>query len=368
MKILLLGEYSNVHATLAEGLRALGHNVIVASDGDGWKDYRRDIDLRRPASGGRAAMAAYYLSLWKKFLSFRGYDIVQIINPVFIPLKAERIMPFYRFLRRYNRKIVMGAFGMDYYYIDACLDCRTFRYSDFNIGERIRHYPLGDAFIADWHEGEKGRLCRAVAEDSDKIVAGLYEYFASYVRAFPQKLSYIPFPIKPKADVHVDGSKEKVTFFAGVQKGKEEYKGTDVMLRALNRLAADFPERCVVEAVENLPFSEYRRRLRGSDVLLDQLYSYTPAMNALEAMSQGIVVVSGGEPENYEILGERMLRPIVNVLPDGQDVYEKLRHILLHPDELPRLKREGLEYIRIHHDAGRVAARYAETYEELLKT
>ena len=44
MKILLLGEYSNVHNTLAQGLRALGHEVVVASSGDGWKDYPRDID------------------------------------------------------------------------------------------------------------------------------------------------------------------------------------------------------------------------------------------------------------------------------------------------------------------------------------
>ena len=42
MKILLLGEYSNVHHTLAEGLRVLGHEVTVASDGDGWKGYDRD--------------------------------------------------------------------------------------------------------------------------------------------------------------------------------------------------------------------------------------------------------------------------------------------------------------------------------------
>lgn len=43
MKILLLGEYSNVHWTLAQGLRALGHSVTVVSDGDGWKNYPRDI-------------------------------------------------------------------------------------------------------------------------------------------------------------------------------------------------------------------------------------------------------------------------------------------------------------------------------------
>ena len=47
MKILLLGEYSNVHSTLALGLRALGEQVCVASDGDGWKNYPRDIDLSR---------------------------------------------------------------------------------------------------------------------------------------------------------------------------------------------------------------------------------------------------------------------------------------------------------------------------------
>lgn len=47
MKILFLGEYSNVHWTLAEGLRQLGHAVTVVSNGDFWKNYQRDIDLSR---------------------------------------------------------------------------------------------------------------------------------------------------------------------------------------------------------------------------------------------------------------------------------------------------------------------------------
>lgn len=51
MKILLLGEYSNVHATLADGLRRLGHEVTVASNGDFWKDYPRDIDFSRSPVG-----------------------------------------------------------------------------------------------------------------------------------------------------------------------------------------------------------------------------------------------------------------------------------------------------------------------------
>ena len=35
--------------------------------------------------------------------------------------------------------------------------------------------------------------------------------------------------------------------------------------------------------------------IRDADVLVDQLYSYTPAMNALAAMARGTVVIGGGE-------------------------------------------------------------------------
>ena len=41
MRILLIGEFSNVHATLAESFRKAGHEVLLVSDGDDWKDYKR---------------------------------------------------------------------------------------------------------------------------------------------------------------------------------------------------------------------------------------------------------------------------------------------------------------------------------------
>ncbi|MBR5441068.1 MAG: glycosyltransferase family 1 protein, partial [Prevotella sp.] len=119
MKILLLGEYSNVHWTLAEGLRTLGHEVTVASNGDFWKNYPRDIDLaRKPTKIGGVRLLLRLIRLLPKF---KNYDIVQLINPMFVELKAERIRPFYNFLRRNNRRIVLGAFGMDYYWISTCI-------------------------------------------------------------------------------------------------------------------------------------------------------------------------------------------------------------------------------------------------------
>ena len=85
MKILLIGEYSNVHNTLARGMRELGHQVTVASDGDSWKDYPRDIDLARKP--GRRMQ--FLWRLVKALPRMRGYDVVQLINPMFLELRAE---------------------------------------------------------------------------------------------------------------------------------------------------------------------------------------------------------------------------------------------------------------------------------------
>ena len=105
MRILLLGEYSNVHATLAEGLRALGHQVTVASNGDFWKNYPRDIDLSRKEGklGGLKLLTKVYAQLPR----WRGYDVVQLINPMFLELKAERILPIYKYLRKHNKMMVL---------------------------------------------------------------------------------------------------------------------------------------------------------------------------------------------------------------------------------------------------------------------
>ena len=84
MKILLLGEYSNVHATLAEGLRALGQEVVLASEGDNWKNYPRDIDLYRESSSTWCGIKTY-LKIKTLMPQFENYDVVQIINPVFLP-------------------------------------------------------------------------------------------------------------------------------------------------------------------------------------------------------------------------------------------------------------------------------------------
>ena len=100
--------------------------------------------------------------------------------------------------------------------------------------------------------------------------------------------------------------------------------------------------------------------MNGADAILDQLYAYTPAMNALLAMSKGIIVVGGGEPENYDIINETELRPIINVEPTYESVYQELEQLVLHPERIPELKRQSVEYIRKHHEYTKVARQYID--------
>ena len=366
MKILLIGEYSNVHATLAEGLRALGHQVTVLSDGDGWKNYPRDIDVSRTPGklGGIWLMARLYMLLSK----LRGYDVVQLINPMFFELKAERLFWFYNYLRKHNKKVFLGGNGMDWYWVHTCTYDKPLRYSDFNFGSEVRTDAEAVRYQHDWIGTEKERLNKYIAEDCDGIITGLYEYWACYHPVFPDKTTFIPFPIQMPATFSTErASESKVVLFIGINRERSAYKGTDIMLRAAKDLQKKYAHRMKVNIAESVPFNEYQKMMEGSDAIIDQLYAYTPSMNPLLAMSKGIICVGGGEPENYEIIHETELRPIINVEPTYDSVYYELEQLVLHPERIPELKKQSVEYVRRHHEYIKVARQYEQFYKETIR-
>ena len=368
MKILLMGEYSNVHATLAEGLRKLGHQVSVFSNGDFWKNYPRDINMvRKP---GKLGGVMYLIKLYTIVHKLRGYDIVQLINPMFLELKAERIFPIYRYLRKHNKRVILGGFGMDYYWASVCCNDKPLRYSDFNIGSELRTNADALKERKDWIGTAKEQLNRMIAEDCDGIVTGLYEYWACYQPCLPQKTVFIPLPIRTYAQPSdiPPSIPQKVKLFIGINKSRSEYKGTDIMLKAAKAIATKYPEKTELRIAQNVPFHRYVEMMNGSDAILDQLYSYTPSMNPLEAMAHGIICIGGGEPENYKIINETELHPIINVLPCYESVYQELEQLVLHPERIPMLKRQSVEYVKKHHDYIGIAKRYESLYVKALNS
>ncbi len=365
MKILLLGEYSSLHNNLAYGLRQLGCEVCLVSGGDYWKDLDSDIKIRRKGYDFFSSLI-YILQILLNLPRFRGYDVVQIINPCFFDIKVEKCWWIYKYLRRHNKKVFLGGFGVDHFWVKACLNDKTFRYSDFFVNGVARDNEYNRNEIADWIGSAKEDINKLMADDCNGIITGLYEYWAAYRPYYSHKMTYIPMPIREDLIAYkgIEGPIDKLRFFLGVQKERSQVKGTDVVEPILNKVVEKHSHLCEVERVESVPYEQYKEMLGHSHVLIDQIYSYTPAMNALLGMAKGLVVVSGGEPEHYALHMESENFPIVNVLPNEEDIFETLERLVLKKKKIPALSQQCIDYIRKYHKSKDVSLKYLDFWSE----
>lgn len=81
-------------------------------------------------------------------------------------------------------------------------------------------------------------------------------------------------------------------------------------------------------------------------------------------MSKGIVVVGGAEQEHYELLGEKELRPIINVRPEENDIYNKLEYLTANKNKISQLSANGIEYIKKHYCPIKVAKECLDFWEK----
>lgn len=371
MKILFVGDYSGMHATLARELRGLGHECTVVGDGSRCMDTARDIDLsRRPGLLGAFGYLGRVFSLWPRLT---GFDVVQIINPNFLHLKPGKIRYFFRELKENNSLVGLSLAGSDPVSVKACVEDGIFRYSEFMVGsEKTEYVRSTPNIIYKWINGQMGDHCRFIYENVDCAISALYEYHEASRRymgrtplsygGIPVNLSELPFrEFSPAPD-------GKLNLLVGIKSEMELFKGTDRLLAAAREVERRHPERCRVVVARDLPFSRYVNKLEGADVVLDQLYSYSPATNALQAMALGKIAVSGGEPEFYDFLGEKELQPVVNVVPDDEKIIETLEQLVLSkPGELAARSRMGREFVEKHNAAPLVAQRFLQVWQQARK-
>lgn len=368
LKILLMGDASNYHNALATGLSRLGHEVTVASSGSGWMNTDRGIDLTR--RDGKVGGAVFWIKFLTRILpKMKGYDVVSIKNPIFLELRPEKILYTFDYLKRHNRRVFLTALGTDTPYVDMCTASDTpLRYSEWRIDGHPSPYAIARP---DTEQAWKAPLlrnhCAAIYKGIDGAVTALYEYDLACRRVLPSdKIAYAGIPIDTRSmdPVELPDRPDKVKLFLGRHKNRQIEKGTDRLMAAARRVVDKYPARCSLEVVENIPYKEYIERLRSAHVVLDQLYSYTPATNALLAMAMGLNVVSGGEDDFYNFIGERQMRPVINAVPDDNALYEILESIVLNPDLIKARGIEGRKFVTKHNDSELVARKFVDHWNK----
>lgn len=366
LKILLLGDYSNCQRTLATGLRRLGCDVTLVSDGSGWQDCQRDIDIsRRPGKLGGIELYLRLSTTARRHL--RGYDIVSVNDPNFVYLRPALLRKVFDRLRRDNDAVFLNAMSYDVPFLDmlAAKDC-PLEYSEwFTAGEPARLYHAAQDEWRKWHSREVADYQKYFYANIDGAVAVLYEYYLALERILPEeKIAYggIPIDLEAFRPVALPEKIDKVRLFLGRHRDRKLIKGSDYLEEAARAVVERYPDKAELIIVENRPFDEFTALLKSAHVVLDQIYSYTPATTALMAMAYGLNVVSGGEPAYYDFIGEKENHPIINAPISLEALTATIEDVVLHPDEIAPRGRASRSFVEKHNECTLVARRYLDLW------
>jgi glycosyltransferase involved in cell wall biosynthesis len=358
MKILLLGEYSGVHTDLAIALKKRGYHVIAASNGNAYRDFPRDFDL---GVKGRNKFTRYIRILYRYYSLIRlmqreKFDVIQLINPGIFPRQIERIV--YKYLFRVKAKKFLLACGDDDVIWDAYRE-GIFRYYVFTW--QLKHDMAGQKVY--WDDPALRRLSKKLREHVHAVIPLCIEYKMAYDRIFP-KLPFIPLSIdtqKLNFDIR-NKNYDEIIIFHGWAKGREGAKGTFMIREALSRIEEKFGNRVKVVYSESLPFAQYKDLLARATIVVDQPNGYCPSMNALYAMFFGCTTLSGNEPEYLDIMGINGA-PVVNILPDADDIYKKVEDLVLNPDNIKKIGMEAHQFVKDHHSVHLTVDKYLSVWE-----
>lgn len=366
MDILFMGDYSGFHSNLATALEKRGHKVHVVSNGSGYMNTACHTQIKR--SPGMKGSMVYLYNIMSLMGDWKGHDLVELINPHFLELRPGKINYIFNRLRDGNCALGLSMCGTDHFYVRAMLGDDLLRYSEFQCGGNPTPFAINrEDYTSGWLSPAVKIFDTMVYENVDGATTALYEYHKVAEKYMKKPFAYTGIGVDcATLPFKLAATDEKINIFLGAKPEYRLMKGMDILERAIEKIAERNPGKFEITRASGLSLHEYLRRMSHADVVVDQLYSYTPATNALQAMALGKVAVSGGEEEYYDFIGEKELRPIINVDPTAPDLEEALEKELLDRDALQRRSLQGREFVEKHNDINVVAARFEKHWEQIL--
>ncbi len=353
MKILLLGEFSGFYKNLKEGLIELGHDTLIASHGDDWKNIPRDIDLGA-GSGFYAKLKRKIMPLWK-INQLSGFDVVQYINPFYFYHKAlPNKFIFSQFIKR-NGKVYMSAAGDDAYY--------------WRKGRSILKYgPFEDSLKYDIKKKSYFMSTQSafefnawIASRVSGVIPTAYDYEVSYKECKNRKET-IPLPINTNKIEYKDNyPNKKIVVFHGLN--RYGFKGTRHVEKAFALLSTKYPNDLELIINGGLPLKDYLDLIQRVNVVVDQTNSYSTGVNGLYAMAMGKVVLGGAEPESLISLGCTET-PVINITPSAESIVKQVEFLLDNRDVIPEIGFRSRQFVERTHGHILVAQKYIEEWSK----
>lgn len=355
MKILLLGEYSGLFNCLKDGLIALGHEVVLASDGDGFKNYPSDISWR-VESNGYIFSRLSQLKAFSLLRHFTGFDVVHVISPLLICTRPFWGPFLFSFLKKNNGSVFLSGAGMT---------ANIYKYWLSHPEEKYYKYVLGYIEEARGHKENVSYASTKWSKSEEKIMSlidGYIPIMHEYSYPFngsPKLLNTIPIPINLlKYTYSPNIVEEKIIFFHGLTK---KCKGGEQIIRAFNELRDKYSRKAEFIIKGGIPFNEYIQLLKKVNIIVDDANAYSLGMNSLFSMAQGRIAMGGAEKLANDELGYSFC-PAINLTSDVEDIKNKIELLIDKKPTLLQMGEESRLFVEKNHDHILIANKYIEAW------
>lgn len=382
MKVLLIGEYSGVHTNLAKALRSKNIDVFCVHDGDGYKDFSADYQIKYKYITTNSFFLRKILSIWYLILKFTGligviqilkhiseikkfkdFDVVQLINPIALSDFGSVVnYILFRYLLKNNKKIFLCALGDDYVWVKGSMEDKEHysMLSEIKI-RNFKHYIY--PFLYRYGFLYK-KLNLFIIKKCNRVIPGLQDYY-KYYKKYANCNEIIPIAIDVDPTVKplvFNGYPIKI--FHGWQKGKEVRKGNDIFDSVIQNIIKKYPDLVNYQIVSNVPYKEYIQLYKDSIIFLDQCYSMDRGVNALLGMAAGKIVVGGFNKDlqnHYNVADNQIL---LNVNNEKSVISDKIEYIINNPKVIESISKESIEFIKRYHNFDKVGSSYIEVWEK----
>lgn len=378
MRILLVGEYSRLHNSLKEGFITLGHDVILVSHGDHFKNYSSDYSIK-PIFFSRFWITKKVRNFFKRFFNFdfekmerairfylilpklKGFDHVQLINSDALELHPKVSLFFYKKLFIQNKKVSLLVCGDETPVIEYLIknEMKHSILSPYlNDSSLKKQYRFSLKYLQPTYK----KVFNWLKDNVNSIVVSDMDYKIP-MEKMNYKVNFIPNPINTdKINFSELKINEKVIIFLGINRLSYCKKGIHFFEETLKIIEEKYGDKIEIIITENIPYQEYISLYNKAHILLDQVYAYDQGYNALEAMAKGKVVFTGAEQEfeDYYELNERVA---INALPDVNELVNELSFLIDNPQEIIKIGKNARAFIEKEHDFVRIAGKYLEVWK-----
>lgn len=377
MKILLVGEYSRLHNSLKEGLQALGYDVVLAGNTDGFKNYSVDIEIKKKFDSGWAKklkilifkifkIDLHSVSVKRQIYNLKakliGYDIVQFINESSFLCQPKTEQKIFDFINGLNTSTFLLSCGTDYISVRYAFD-KKFRYSILTplFENKVKEKTFQPALK--YLKPSFKKLHYHIYSHISGVIASDIDYHIPLI-SHKNYLGMIPNPINvdkiPYIEPIIDG---KIKIFHGINTYNYYKKGNDIFEKALDIISLKYPDKLEIIVTKNIPYNDYIKLYDECHILLDMVYAYDQGYNALEAMAKGKVVFTGAEKEWLEYYQLEPDTVAINALPDVNYLVEKLSWLIENPEKLVEISKNARAFIEREHHYMEIAKQYIKVWE-----